>query len=88
MEQEAGLAELDARDRPLVWQLTGGARRVAQGLADDLIADDADAIAAAVRRAFVASRAVADSRTRLDRLGALADGAATTRATPHRNDMR
>lgn len=88
VEQEAGLAELDARDRPLVWQLTGGARRVAQGLADDLIADDADAIAAAVRRAFVASRAVADSRTRLDRLGALADDAATTRTTPHRNDIR
>ncbi|GAC1404354.1 MAG: biotin-independent malonate decarboxylase subunit beta [Candidatus Velthaea sp.] len=52
VEQEAGVAELDARDRPRVWQLTGGARRVTQQHADVLVADDLPEIAAAVRRGF------------------------------------
>jgi len=52
VEQEAGIAELDARDRPRVWRMTGGARRVAQGHADTLVPDDVDLIARAVRAAF------------------------------------
>ncbi|GAC1301357.1 MAG: hypothetical protein NVSMB19_09370 [Vulcanimicrobiaceae bacterium] len=54
VEQEAGPDELDARDRPTIWRLTGGARRVAQGHADLLVADDGAALAAAVRAAFEA----------------------------------
>ena len=52
VEQEAGIGELDARDRPLIWRLTGGARRVAQGHADRLVGDDCVALAKAVRTAF------------------------------------
>ena len=52
IEQEAGIAELDASDRALIWSLIGGEQRQATGLADDLQEDDAAAIAAAVRAAF------------------------------------
>jgi malonate decarboxylase beta subunit len=52
IEQEAGLAELDAADRALVWSLMGGEQRHATGLADALVEDDAEVIAAEVRRAF------------------------------------
>jgi malonate decarboxylase beta subunit len=52
IEQEAGIAELDATDRALIWGLIGGEQRRAVGLADDLLEDDAEALAAAVRAAF------------------------------------
>jgi malonate decarboxylase beta subunit len=52
IEQEAGIEELDAQDRELVWSLIGGEQRYATGLADDLLEDDADAVAAAIRKAF------------------------------------
>ncbi len=52
IEQEAGIAELDAADRVLIWSLIGGEQRHAVGLADDLLEDDTEAIAAAVRGAF------------------------------------
>lgn len=52
IEQEAGIAELDTSDRALIWSLMGGEQRCAAGLADDLLEDDAAAIAAAVRDAF------------------------------------
>lgn len=40
IEQEAGVEELDAADRRLVWSLIGGEQRVATGLADVLVDDD------------------------------------------------
>ena len=52
IEQEAGIGELDAADRALIWSLMGGEQRCAIGLADALLEDDAAAIAAAVRDAF------------------------------------
>jgi malonate decarboxylase beta subunit len=52
IEQEAGLEELDASDRQLIWSLIGGEQRHAVGLADTLVEDDADAIAESVRDAF------------------------------------
>jgi malonate decarboxylase beta subunit len=52
IEQEAGIAELDASDRAAVWRLIGGEQRHATGLADALVDDDAAAIAEEVRRAF------------------------------------
>jgi malonate decarboxylase beta subunit len=54
IEQEAGIEELDASDRELIWSLIGGEQRYAVGFADDLLEDDADAIAAAVRKAVSA----------------------------------
>ena len=54
IEQEAGIEELDATDRGLIWSLIGGERRYAEGFADELLEDDADAIAAAIRKAFSA----------------------------------
>jgi malonate decarboxylase beta subunit len=52
IEQEAGVAELDASDRALIWGLMGGEQRYLTGFADLLIEDDAEAIATAVRRGF------------------------------------
>jgi malonate decarboxylase beta subunit len=52
IEQEAGVAELDASDRALIWSLIGGEQRHAVGLADYLVEDDATAIAVAVRDAM------------------------------------
>lgn len=40
IEQEAGLAEYDSRDRPFIWSLTGGEQRFASGLVDRYVADD------------------------------------------------
>src|SRR5271168_1043101 len=65
IEQEAGIAELDATDRTLIWSLIGGEQRWAVGLADDLMEDDAEAIAAAVRGAFVGAAPPALARTAL-----------------------
>lgn len=52
IEQEAGLVELDAADRALIWSLMGGEQRQATGFADALVEDDAEVIATEVRRAF------------------------------------
>jgi malonate decarboxylase beta subunit len=54
IEQEAGVAELDSEDRRLVWETIGGEQRVATGMADALVDDDAAEIAGAVRAAFKA----------------------------------
>ena len=55
IEQEAGLAELDASDRALVWRLMGGEQRQATGFADVIVEDDTEALGAEVRRAFAAT---------------------------------
>ena len=64
IEQEAGIEEMDAADRGLIWSLIGGEQRYATGFADDLLEDDADAIAAAVRKAFSAAPGSAPAPTR------------------------
>ena len=51
IEQEAGITELDSTDHALIWSLVGGEQRYATGLADALVDDDAEAIAAQVRSA-------------------------------------
>ncbi len=48
IEQEAGIAEYDSRDRPFIWSFTGGEQRHACGLADGYLADDAGPIRTAV----------------------------------------
>jgi malonate decarboxylase beta subunit len=52
IEQEAGVAEFDSRQRSLIWGLTGGEQRVATGLADACVADDTAEIKATVARLF------------------------------------
>ena len=52
IEQEAGIEELNASDRRLIWSLIGGAQRAATGLVDALVEDDVSALAASVRAAF------------------------------------
>jgi malonate decarboxylase beta subunit len=56
IEQEAGIDELDAGDRQLVWSLVGGEQRHETGLADTLIEDDADQLRQAI--ADLAARGV------------------------------
>jgi malonate decarboxylase beta subunit len=50
IEQESGIEEFDASDRALIWAIHGGEQRVAMGVADELVLDDAPSIAAAVKR--------------------------------------
>lgn len=55
IEQEAGVAEYDSRDRPFIWSFTGGEQRIATGLADRYVEDDSDAIRATVRELLAQS---------------------------------
>jgi len=52
IEQEAGIGEFDARNRALIWGLTGGEQRVATGLADACVQDDSAEVREAVSRLF------------------------------------
>jgi malonate decarboxylase beta subunit len=52
IEQEAGIAELDASDKTLIWSLIGGQQRARVGMVDTLVEDDAAQIAAQVRASF------------------------------------
>jgi malonate decarboxylase beta subunit len=67
VEQEAGIREFDSRDRPAIWQATGGVRRVAQGHADVLVSDEI----AEVRQALLSAFRAHPNRNRLnvERLG-------------------
>ncbi|MDR5740949.1 MULTISPECIES: biotin-independent malonate decarboxylase subunit beta [unclassified Caballeronia] len=75
IEQEAGIAEFDSRDRPTIWSFTGCEQRHRTGLIDVFTADDADAIRAAVidllragRPAACRSERVAGFIERLDQI--------------------
>ena len=50
IEQESGIEEFDASDRALIWAIHGGEQRVAMGVADELVLDDVQKIAAAVQK--------------------------------------
>ena len=50
IEQESGIEEFDSSDRALIWAINGGEQRVGMGVADELVTDDAQKIAAVVRR--------------------------------------
>ncbi|MEI7186005.1 biotin-independent malonate decarboxylase subunit beta [Dickeya dianthicola] len=52
IEQEAGIAEYDSRDRPFIWSMTGGEIRHRSGLADSLAADGVNAVKQAVNDAL------------------------------------
>lgn len=44
IEQEAGVQEYDAKDRPFIWSITGGTQRFASGLVDAFVEDDVEQI--------------------------------------------
>jgi malonate decarboxylase beta subunit len=50
IEQESGIEEFDSSDRALIWAINGGEQRVGMGVADELVLDDVQKIAAAVQR--------------------------------------
>ena len=50
IEQESGIDEFDSSDRALIWAINGGEQRVGMGVADEFVSDDAQKIAAIVRR--------------------------------------
>jgi malonate decarboxylase beta subunit len=52
IEQEAGIAEFDSRDRPFIWSLTGGEQRSSTGLADVDVDDDTNQIRSTVIELF------------------------------------
>lgn len=52
IEQEAGVAEFDARDRPFIWSLTGGEQRRLTQLADACVEDDTAIICATLAGLF------------------------------------
>lgn len=52
IEQEAGVAEFDSRDRSLIWNLTGGVQRHQASLVDVCVADDTAAIRATLVELF------------------------------------
>jgi malonate decarboxylase beta subunit len=56
IEQEAGVAEFDSRDKPLIWGLTGGEQRYHTRLADRYAEDDVAAIRREVVACFRAGR--------------------------------
>jgi malonate decarboxylase beta subunit len=49
IEQEAGIDELDASDKHLIWSLMGGEQRYETGFADALVEDDAELLKQTIR---------------------------------------
>jgi malonate decarboxylase beta subunit len=72
IEQEAGVEELDSRDRRLIWSMIGGEQRTAVGLADTLVEDDTnqvrDAVLSAFERGVPASHRTEQVDAQLERL--------------------
>jgi malonate decarboxylase beta subunit len=52
IEEMSGIDEFDARDRQLIWGVTGGEQRHATGFADYLVEDDVEAIKQCIIEAF------------------------------------
>jgi malonate decarboxylase beta subunit len=48
VEQEAGIRELNARDKVLTWKMIGGKTRKAMGLVDEIVEDNIEAYQAAI----------------------------------------
>jgi malonate decarboxylase beta subunit len=87
IEQEAGVAEFDARQRSLIWGLTGGEQRTATHLADACVEDDTAQVRATVAALFARGvPAVHRSDRTADFLACLARVDTDTQATP--DDVR
>lgn len=85
IEQEAGIAEFDSRDKPFIWSLTGGEQRYRSGLVDAYVQDDVGQILAAVQECL---RQGVPQAHRSDRyreyLGCLAEVDTTVQASPEK----
>jgi malonate decarboxylase beta subunit len=87
IEQEAGVAEFDARQRSLIWGLTGGEQRAATHLADACVEDDTAQVRDTVAALFARGvPAVHRSDRTTDFLACLARVDTDTQATP--DDVR
>ncbi len=73
IEQEAGIAEYDSRDKPFIWSLSGGEQRHATGLADRYVADDVARMADTVRELAAAGVPALPRDQRVDEFLALLD---------------
>jgi malonate decarboxylase beta subunit len=87
IEQEAGAAEFDSRNRALIWGLTGGEQRAATGLADACVQDDSAEIRAAVLRLFARGVPALHRSERADRFLACLEGVDAA-AQPTPDDVR
>ncbi|CAG7652664.1 biotin-independent malonate decarboxylase subunit beta [Paenibacillus allorhizosphaerae] len=67
IEQEAGIEELDSRNRRLVWSMSGGEQRYAIGLADRLVDDDWEEIRDAVRAIYRIRESNSSRSSQVDR---------------------
>jgi malonate decarboxylase beta subunit len=87
IEQEAGVAEFDSRNRALIWGLTGGEQRCATHLADAYVDDDTAQIRDTVASLFRQGVPAVDRSSRYqDFLASLAQ--ADTSAQPTPGDVR
>ena len=66
IEQEAGIAEYDSRDRPFIWSFTGGEPRARTGLADVFVDDDTPTIRDTVAALFVRGRPAVERSDAVD----------------------
>jgi malonate decarboxylase beta subunit len=83
IEQEAGVAEFDARNRALIWGLTGGEQRFATGLADACVQDDTQEVRATLIELFAKGLPAQHRSERVDDfLGALGRVDTEKQATP------
>ncbi|AVY95679.1 malonate decarboxylase beta subunit [Microvirgula sp. AG722] len=73
IEQEAGIAEYDSRDKPFIWSLSGGEQRHATGLADRYVADDVARMVDTVRELAAAGVPALPRDQRIDEFLALLD---------------
>lgn len=87
IEQEAGIQELDSRNRRLIWSMSGGEQRYAVGLADRLVEDEVEEIRDAVRAIYRIPETHSSRSSQIDRyLYGLSKLDAEERLTP--NDLR
>jgi malonate decarboxylase beta subunit len=83
IEQEAGIAEYDSRDRPFIWSLTGGEQRYATKLVDAYVEDDASIIRDTVVDCFQRGLPPVNRSDRYaDFLARIAEVDASVQATP------
>ena len=83
IEQEAGIAEYDSRDRPFIWSFTGGEQRTRSGLADMCIEDDSALMRTTVRELIARGRPTQTRSERYQDFLTCLDGVdASVQATP------
>lgn len=83
IEQEAGIAEFDSRDKPFIWSLTGGEQRFHSNMVDALVQDDTAEIRDATAAFIVQGKPARHRSDRVDAyLARLAQVDTSVQATP------